>query len=404
MTPSRTVALRVVIVGAGPAGAAAAWALARRGARVTMLDRHRFPRDKVCGDGCSPRCVRTLEQMGIDVGALEDVQPVSGFSITAPGGHIHEGRFPPDHFGARAAVVRRAVLDARLVERAVSAGAELRERHRVKAVVPRGRSMEVLLSDGKRLHADVVLGCDGAPSVVRRSLGAPAFLGPRAVFAVRAYFENVRLRSPHAFSIVFDPAVLPGYFWVFPLPGDRANVGTGMRADRLARSKTKLKDLFERLCATPRIRRELAEARRVGPVVGHQIPLGSFANASTMVFDRALLLGDAAGFVNPISGEGIEFALASGFEAATTLEEADRRGDLSAAGLAPYFDRCNAAFRAPFDLAHRLTSAFRSPWLLDHLVRRASGSRAFDTLLADLFAGLPIRRPLSLLGALACGR
>ncbi|MGZ3459675.1 MAG: hypothetical protein ACXU86_14365, partial [Archangium sp.] len=182
----------------------------------------------------------------------------------------------------------------------------------------------------------------------------------------------------------------------------RANVGLGMRADQLAASGAKLPELMERFCASPRVAAELAGGRRVGKVKGHHLPFGSFARHTT--FDRALLLGDAAGFVNPLTGEGIEFALESGAFAAEALAEAVAAGDLSARGLGGYARRWEARFRPAFQLNRRLMFAFERPRLLDRTFRAAGRSARVCDELVDIIAGEATRISWRFLTAVALGR
>ncbi|WP_434387468.1 NAD(P)/FAD-dependent oxidoreductase [Melittangium boletus] len=375
----------IVIVGAGPAGSSAAILLAQRGARVTLLERARFPRDKTCGDGCTPRALWMLERLGL--GALPDEvgAPVDSVRAVSPGGLTWNAVIPERLFGGRASVVPREVLDERLVRRAVQVGATLREGVRVVGLERARDALRVHCQTGEPLDADVVLGCDGSPSVVRGALGAPAFPEHEGAFAVRAYYEDVRLTHPRSMGFFWEEALLPAYGWIFPLPGGRANVGLGMRADQLAASGARLPELLERFCASPHVARELTGARRVGRVKGHHLPYGSSAHQTT--FDRALLLGDAAGFVNPLTGEGIEFALESGAFAAETLVEAFATGDLSARGLHGYARRWRARFRTAFRLNRRLMWAFERPRMLDRVFRVANQETWAGDELIDVLSG-----------------
>ncbi|HZI03199.1 MAG TPA: NAD(P)/FAD-dependent oxidoreductase, partial [Archangium sp.] len=201
----------------------------------------------------------------------------------------------------------------------------------------------------------------------------------------RAYYENVRLSHPRSFAFFWEKELLPAYGWIFPLPDGRANVGLGMRADQLDTSETKLPALMEKFCASPRVAAELAGARRVGKVKGHHLPYGSFSRHTQ--FDRALLLGDAAGFVNPLTGEGIEFALESGAFAAEAVAEAAASGDFSTRGLGGYARRWETRFRTAFHLNRRLMWAFERPWLLDRVFRTANRSASVRAELSDVLAG-----------------
>ncbi|MFZ5469705.1 MAG: NAD(P)/FAD-dependent oxidoreductase [Myxococcota bacterium] len=396
--------MHVVIVGAGPAGSSAATFLAQQGASVTLLERSHFPRDKVCGDGCTPRAVWMLEALGLGelVREASAAAPVDALYGASPSGLVLDAEIPKSIFGGRGCVIARQVLDQRLVQRAVQAGATLREGVRVEGIHREEQGVAVRCRGGETVRADVVLGCDGAPSVVRSSLGAPDFPSAHRAVALRVYYENVRLSRPHAFGIFWEKDLLPGYGWVFPLPGNRANIGVGMRADLLEAQPYRINELLERFCALPRIAAELQGATRVGKPKGHHLPFGSFA--SRLVFDRALLLGDAAGFVNPLTGEGIEFALESGRFAAAAVVEADQVGDLGVRGLTGYGRRCRKRFEAVFRLNHRMASFFSRPRLVDRFFRAATRSEQVRQALAGVLLGEAPRLGWRLWAAVAFGR
>ena len=395
--------LHVAIVGAGPAGSSAATFLAQQGARVTLLERNRFPRDKTCGDGCTPRALWMLERLGL--GALTsgtEAALVDSVYSVSPGGVELDALIPPRLFGGKACVIPRQVLDERLVRRAVQAGAALREGVRVEGLEWEDGGVRLRCHEGESLRADVVLGCDGSPSVIRRALGAPDFPRHEGAFAVRAYYEGMRLSHPRSMALYWEKQLLPAYGWIFPLPDGRANVGLGMRADQLAASGAKLPELMERFCASPRVAAELNGARRVGKVKGHHLPFGSFAHHTT--FDRALLLGDAAGFVNPLTGEGIEFALESGSFAAESVAEAAAAGDFSRRGLEGYARRWRSRFRTAFHLNRKLMRAFEQPRLVDRVFRAANRSERVRDELVDLIAGEAPSISWRFLAAVAFGR
>jgi geranylgeranyl reductase family protein len=392
----------VAIVGAGPAGSSAATFLARQGARVTLLERHRFPRDKICGDGCTPRTLWMLERLGIGELPGTEAAPVDSVYSVSPGGVVLEAEIPPRLFGGKACIIPRQLLDERLVQHAVRAGAELREGVRVEGLERDGHGIRLQCRGGESLRADVVLGCDGSPSVVRRALGAPDFPEREGAFAVRAYYEDVHLSHPRSLAFFWEEELLPAYGWIFPLPGGRANVGLGIRADQLAVSRLKLPELMERFCASPHVAAELAGARRVGKVKGHHIPFGSFAHHT--LFDRALLLGDAAGFVNPLTGEGIEFALESGAFAAESVAEAVASGDFSTRGLGGYARRWESRFRAAFQLNRRVMNIFERPRLLDRVIRAAGRNTRVRDELIDIISGDATRLSWRFLVAAVIGR
>jgi menaquinone-9 beta-reductase len=243
-------------------------------------------------------------------------------------------------------------------------------------------------ASGATFDGDVVLGCDGAPSVVRKHLGAPEFPDDKSAFAVRVYYEGLeKLTHPDAYALFWERDLLPAYGWIFPLGNGRANVGLGLRTDQMRalakKTGEKLPAVFDRFCEMANAKAELEGGRRVGRVRGHSLPFGSFR--SQLAFDRALLLGDAAGFINPLTGEGIEFALESGEIAASVLVDAG--GNFTQASLSAYEDKCRARFQKTFDMNQKMQAAFSVPWLVDRIVRAANASDIVRNQLADILLG-----------------
>jgi menaquinone-9 beta-reductase len=348
----------VVVVGAGPAGAAAALGALHEdpGLRVALLDRADFPRDKACGDGVAPQVLDRLAEVGV-TGLLDDRVPVARLRLTRAGRDVDRTTVRPSY------VVPRRVLDARLVEAARSAGATLL-RHRVRDLGVDGDGVRV---DGT-LRAAVVIGADGARSVVRRRLGCSS--GTTAL-ALRGYApvpEQRRGAQVIAFGV---GAVQPAYAWSFDRGDGLANVGYGevlrgptgpTRADLLAR----LEDLL------PGATRGGTDWR------GHHLPLsGARWRPPT---GRVLLVGDAAGLVNPISGEGIYYAVSTGIAAGRAAARALAAGRPTDAGRD--YRRAARAHLFPH-LRHTAVASrlIRNGALLDAGLRAsARDQRVFDDL------------------------
>ncbi len=297
----------VAIVGAGPAGSAAALAVlaARPGARVALLDRAAFPRDKTCGDGVAPQVLDVLARLGVR-GLLDDWPGVDRLELGYPGGAWLQGRVARPNY-----VVPRAVLDARLVEAAVARGARLLQR-RVRTLHADG---EAVVAAGVR--APIVVGADGASSVVRAYLAPPG--GGHTAIALRGY-APVRAELDGAQVIAFDPdGAWPAYAWSFPIGDGRANVGYGEILPLDGRPGPTRKHLADRLDTLLPGASEGGTAWR-----GHHLPLST--TRWRQPDGCVLLAGDALGLINPLTGEGIHAAVLSGAYAGLAAAAALRAG------------------------------------------------------------------------------
>jgi geranylgeranyl reductase family protein len=306
--------LDVVVVGAGPGGTSAAITAAAAGCSVVCLDKAEFPRDKTCGDGLTAGALRRLESLGLARADLEAAGvDVRETVLVSPSGRRVTLRLPADG-GLHAAVVARRDLDAALVGLAARRAVDVRQQCTAEKVAPHAGEIELLLADGTSLRARHVIAADGHWSAVRRALepDAPRDLGEW--HAVRQYFADV---DDDRLWVLFERDLLPGYAWVFPLPSGGANVGYGvLRAD--GRTGRDLKALWPELLARPVLREVLGgRARATEPVRAWPIP--TRYDPDRLANGRVLFVGDAAGVVDPMTGEGIAQALETGVLAAEAI-------------------------------------------------------------------------------------
>ncbi|MBV9660838.1 MAG: NAD(P)/FAD-dependent oxidoreductase [Acidimicrobiales bacterium] len=314
----------MVVVGGGPAGAAAAITLGRLGRTVTVVDKATFPRDKCCGDGLTTAALRRVENLGLDPGRVESWQPVFDVSVVTTGGR--QVSLPlPTGAGTFAVSARRRDLDAALLDLARVAGARVIEGQAVAGVrpAPDAKAVEVDLEDGSRIVSRYLIAADGMWSSVRKSLGLTEakYLGEWQ--AGRQYFENVGPAARQLW-VWFEPDMVPGYAWSFPLPNGTANVGYGVqRPDHRVGAPDGLRGQRIDLAARPHIAEVLGpEARPIGPWRAWPIPARISSAPLTAVGGRVLFAGDAAGACDPMTGEGIAQALETGEMAARALAQA----------------------------------------------------------------------------------
>ena len=317
----------VIVVGAGPAGSSAAAVLASRGIRVVLLDRATFPRDKPCGDYCNPGAVRLMRQIGsFPTLPTADAAPISGLCVYAQDGSRFAAAFP----AGPGLLVPRLRLDAALLARAVRAGATVYEGMGVDAVRFRTEAVEVRTVSDRWLSARLLIAADGAHSAIARCLGrltVPA----RGRYTVGAYFSGLPRTSPEGELHLG----LGLYCGVAHFGGGVANVCMALPRERWRRGGPQ--QVFDAALSTlPVLADAMASTRResafrcAGPV--------GFA-ARDAVASRVLLIGDAAGHLEPITGQGIFLALHSAILAADVASEALGANDFSHRRLSVYARR-----------------------------------------------------------------
>jgi geranylgeranyl reductase family protein len=305
----------VAIVGAGPAGAAAAITLARAGRSVVLLDKATFPRDKICGDGITTGALRILEELGVRPASVASWTEVSDIHVVSPSKHV--ATFPlPRGRGQFAAVMRRTDLDDAIVDQARQAGATVLEGAEVTGATDGADEVVLELSDGSSVVAPHVIAADGMWSPMRKLLGTavPGYLGEWHAF--RQYFRNTGPKARDLW-VWFEPDLLPGYAWSFPLPDGGANVGFGIQ--RGAKIATKeMKALWPELLARPHIAEVLGPD--AVPEDRHQAwPIPARTGDLALSAGRVLWVGDAAAVTDPMTGEGIGQALLTGQLAAQSI-------------------------------------------------------------------------------------
>jgi geranylgeranyl reductase family protein len=299
----------LLVVGGGPAGAAAAIRGAAAGLAVLLCDKASFPRDKTCGDGLTTSALRLLERLGLDPSAIDGWEPVGDVALRSPSGRVVELPLPAD--GLYAAVAPRAALDAALLGVAAARGVEIRQGTALESIRRTPTGVEATVGD-EPVTASYVIAADGMYSTVRRLTGVDGpHLGEWHAF--RQYFTGVADRRLWVF---FEPDLLPGYAWIFPVAGGRANVGFGLprRPGVSVRPMAaQWRDLLER----PPLRAVLGAAEPEGHHRAWPIPAD--LGRAPLSAGRALFAGDAAGATDPMTGEGIAQALLTGILAVEAI-------------------------------------------------------------------------------------
>jgi geranylgeranyl reductase family protein len=376
----------VAIVGAGPAGATCAWYLAKQDIRVLLLDKAKFPRDKFCGDAVIPRAQRHLKRMGV----LDQLIDAGECLFTTSGGFVSPSGIEclsdsTENPSGTPMSVKRIIMDERIVRAAQSAGAELVENAAVDRVAFDERAGTWAAHSGPRtFSAGTLVLADGAHSKLARSLGIVKD-SPGAICS-RSFIEG----GTHSFETdgicYMERDLLPGYAAIFRHPGDELNFCTYIIPGGKA-VPSDLKELHHGLLErSPIVRRHLGPGYTIEPMKGAWLRLGGIPKSYA---DNLLIIGDAAGHIDPLTGEGIQFAMEGAEQAAQTLVEAFRVGRFDERFLSSYQDKWHREFGRKFGLAEKASQLMaRYPELVDSMAKVANTrDDAFFFAWADIMMG-----------------
>lgn len=373
----------LLIIGAGPAGSALAYFLAARGRDVLLLDKSTFPRDKTCGDGLSPRALHILREMHMLNAVLSVGFRINRVKLFAPGGRLVEAPIPA--FGSLpefALVLPRQQLDNLIREQAVKAGAEFRAPIHVTELLREGDRFVGVRANTpagtQELRArHIVLATGASIGLLERAqlLQTPPVFGR----AARTYYENVRGLSD-SIEFHFDSVPLPGYGWLFPTSSTTANVGAGYFARSGAGqspTRTSPRRVFDEFICNARVAEMLAQAHTTSPIKGYPLRF-DFPNAR-LAFPGLVLVGEACGLVNPLTGEGIDYALESAEVAAEVL---------SATPTPESYTRAlHARFLKMFVNITRVRDVYLRPWVFNRFAAAANRSADLALLLVHIALG-----------------
>jgi len=346
----------VLVVGGGPGGSSAAYWLARSGRSVVLVEKKEYPREKTCGDGLTPRSIRQLMDMGFDFDVPE-FHRIRG--LRAYSGELMMELDWPDHpvFPNWGGVIRRLDLDEQVARLAEKQGVAVRSQTTASPVLDGGRIGAVELKSGDEtevIHPRVVVVADGSLSRFGRALGTVRDKSRPYGLAARAYFESpmstdgylesqLDLRDEEGHSV-------PGYGWVFPLGDGIVNVGVGAMSTFHRWKEMNTNDLMTAMVRSAPEHWEMSEDTRVSPNRGGKLPMS--LSVGPVFGPNWVVVGDAAGGVNPFNGEGIDYAYETGRIAARHVDTALGADDLRLLGV--YKDELDATY----DLYYRVARAF----------------------------------------------
>lgn len=369
----------VVIAGAGPAGCAAALALKDAGLKVALLNKETFPRDKVCGDAIPGRAAKTLKSIDPKLGAEFERFPKKYHTTKTL--LAYKNQSLTFNWVGAAYTCARMDFDNFLfslvkenTDTAIHTGIK------VNTVSASKDSITVSTKDGISFTAKMLIGADGAQSVVAKQLTDKIIDRDHHVGSVRAYYKNVASTEDNTTEIYFDKKFLPSYLWIFPLPGNMANVGFGMLSSEIAKRKINIKNTFyEFIDQNPTLAARFKDAELIGELEGFSLPLGS--KRITISGDRFMLAGDAASLIDPISGDGIGNAMLSGKLAAGQVIKSFKQGRFDSAFLKEYDTALFNALGSELKLHYRAQRTLsKMPFLID-VIFAAGKNKAIRNLI-----------------------
>ena len=393
----------VCIIGAGPAGSMAALRLAREGIPFIILDKDVFPRGKICGDALSGKVPHIMRRLSDELykNFLDRCHPLPSFGIrfVTPGDYTFDVPFIHDYDPARHPVpgftVKREVLDNFMLDEVKKVGrGSLMTGCKVQSL-ERVDDGFLISTDNDQVSAAIVIDASGTISGFKTPYVRPEPSPHKTALAVRSYFEGVgALNEQNYIELYFLPEVLPGYIWVFPLPGGIANAGIGIRKDVVLKKRINLSTLFNKLIHEhPVLSAKFANARSLSKPAAYHLPLGwpHFRISG----ERYLLTGDAAHLVDPLTGEGVGNAMYSGFIAAEQVSDCIKASRYDTDFMKAYDERINRVLGPEMRLSGRLQKLLKYPGFVKMLARRADRNRHVPGLMSSMFTDLSHRKKLT---------
>jgi geranylgeranyl reductase family protein len=397
----------VIIIGCGPAAAGASLFLSKAGIHHIILEKDSFPRDKICGDGCSGKTAFVLRKA--DPAYLDEIfadsdrfLPSFGVTFAAPNGKAIDIPFATDKIVAGRPpgfTSKRIALDHFLFSKLQSPFATILQNITVTGIDRIEEGYAVSYKDNNvqgspliTAHCSLLIGADGDKGITRKKLLEKDVLGKTSAVGLRAYYEGVTgMHEQNFIELHFLKEVLPGYFWIFPLPNGHANVGIGMESEIVRKKKINLRELMlQAISENPNIKDRFTHAKLTDKIYGWGLPMG--VEKTRVSGDHFMMIGDAASLIDPFTGEGIGNALFSGMLAAEAAVKAFELKQFDGAFLQEHYG--DVLFRRIGDelkLSYTMQRLVRYPWLFNLVVNKAHKSPSLQKTISSMFADLDVR-------------
>jgi len=381
----------VIIVGGGPSGATAALYANRMGLKSILLDKAVFPRDKICGDALSGKSVRVLR----DLGFIDEVEQLDGAIINritfgSPRNKQFDvylkGTKNNNHI-TKGFVIPRKVFDNFMFQKAKEV-TETREGFKVKNLLIEDGvvcGVEGVSNTGhnETIKAPVVLGADGYNSIVARKMNLYEMDLDYTSIAIRCYYEGVKGLTDQI-ELHYIKEVNPGYLWLFPAGEGRANIGIGLSKSDAKKENRTLREILDEVTQSEYFKDRFSEARQLEKPVGWNLPLGSLHRKNHG--DGFMLLGDAAGIIDPFTGEGIGNAMVSGKYAIETIARCKKTGDYSEKSLSTYDRLLWNEIGKELKTSTKLQQLARSRFLLNFVINRAARNEEVQDIISGMLS------------------
>ncbi len=357
----------VIIVGSGPAGSTCAMTLSGHGLTVAVFEKSTFPRDKVCGDAIGSRVRKVLDQLDpqltIELEQFEKKAYSRGWKLITPSKEEIKLNFV--NYGY---VSARIDFDNFLFQHAKKkSDITFFENSSIKSVERKDDLIICMNQLGEIFKTKLIIGCDGAHSVVKK-LSPDHFVDHSHYSgAVRAYYKNVSSIEKDIIEIHLSKNFLPGYFWIFPVSETISNVGFGMLSSDIIKRKIDLKKAIKQIIeGDETLSKRFVDAELLGEIKGFGLPLGG--KKRRLSGDNFILCGDAASLIDPLNGEGIGNAMLSGLKAGKIAISSVKASNYSAEFLATYDKEINAKLLPELKQKLFFQKLFNRPWLINSLV------------------------------------
>lgn len=374
----------VIIAGAGPAGSACALCLADSGLKIALLDKTSFPRNKICGDALSIDVIRQLpkvsEKLEKNFSQAKNKISSNGLRIYGPSGVSVELQIK-SRDNSSGYVIRRKEFDQIMHNTILESPAiKFISDCKIDSVNPSPEEVRISTNSGD-MRCKILVGADGANSVVSKFVSGHQKSKKHLCIGIKSYYRNVADLHPEGFiELHFYKNLLPCYLWIFPMHGNEANVGLGLMHKDVLRSELSLKQILLDIIADhPVVSPRFKHAELISPIEAWPLP---FAMDKKIISgDRIVLCGDAAGLIDPFTGEGVGNAIRSGRVASEHILNCFDRDNFSGKFNRMYDKEIYKRMWNEFRISRSIQKIVKYPKLIDYIIRKANRNNSFKNML-----------------------